>query len=116
MKIVIAAVIAGTILLGIGFGFFILSDTEYEIVEKKDIHPCQELTLDIFLLYAKSINTDRYLLSLEELDVLLIGYESELEVIEQLLIENNCESTRSEWNTVEFQNKVKFLIDNGFLP
>ncbi len=116
MKIITAGIIGGSVVLAIVFGFLILSATEYDIVEKKDIHPCRELTLGIFLLYIKSLEVDTSSSSLEELETLIVEYESELEEIEQLLIVNNCESTRSEWNTDEFQNKVKFLIDYGFLP
>lgn len=115
MKIVIAAIV-GIAIVGFAIGYFISSDTQYEIIEKETSHPCQEITLEVFLILTKLEKIDRSSLLLKQLIALNEEYEKKVVEIEQLLIENNCENTKSEWATDEFQDKMQFLVDNGFLP
>jgi len=120
MKIVIGGIIVGLVVAAAVICFIVLSDTTYVIVEKETIHPCQQLALDFIKSLNNIKNFDRYSATLQELEEFNEehgeSYEKKVEELKQNIIKYNCPDTSSEWNTAEFEGKMKFLFEYDFLP
>lgn len=120
MKIITCGIIGWLAVLSIVVGFIALSDTQYDTIEKQDIHPCQQSVFNYVEVFNEFLDFDYTTETLEDIELLGEVYDEMMDnasdQYEQEMIDNNCAETVLDWYTNEYNSKLEFYIEYGFLP
>ena len=103
MKIKIGGIIGGLVVLVIVIWFSLLSDTQYEIIEKETIHPCQQNAIDL-ITFQNGIKLGT---KFSQSEASLINYEWR----ELTKKSDECAKYYYEWYTEEFEVKLETIHD-----